>query len=154
MVVLDILTLLSLLLLLVVIVVYIDPNIIEDVLDFFRDENIERLVRAAKKGNMLPLAKRIIKDKHYIYDILCYVRCDRFTEKERGEIMNICFNLIRLKKFPKNSEKMELEVRKLEEKFQSNGWNPEYNEAEEFKDDGDGGSKKAEAIKAKAKKIN
>ena len=68
--------------------------------------------------------------------------------------MNIWFNLIRLKKFPKNPQEKEDKIGKLKRKFQVNGWDPEYNEAEEFKDDGDGGSKKAEAIKAKAKKIN
>lgn len=119
--------------------------------DKLRDKNIERLVRAAKKGNMVPLAKQIIKDEYCIRDI----HCNLFTEKERGEIMNICFNLIRLKKFPKISEEMELSrVWSLKREFRLNGWSPECNEAEKFKDDGDGESKKAEAIKAKAKKIN
>lgn len=119
--------------------------------DKLRDKNIERLVRAAKKGNMVPLAKQIIEDEYCIRNI----HCSLLTEKERGEIMNICFNLIRLKKFPKNSEEMELSrVWRLKREFRINGWSHERNEEEEFKDDGDGGSKKAEAIKVKAKKIN
>lgn len=130
----------------------------EAVVDFFCDhctkkqvrrwkKRVNRRVRAAKKGNMLPLAKEIVKDKGR--DTICY-SCDTFTEKERTEIMNICFNLIRLKKFPKNPQEKEDKIGKLKRKFQVNGWDPEYDEVKEVCER----INAAEAKKAKAKKIN
>lgn len=121
----------------------------EAVVDFFSDKQIKRVVRAAKKGNMLPLANRIVKDRGR-YGAFYGICHDWFTEKERTEIMNICFNLIRLKKFPKNPQEKEDNIGKLKRKFQMNDWDPEYDAVKEACER----INAAEAKKAKAKKIN
>lgn len=117
--------------------------------DFFDDKHIKRVVRAAKKGNMIPLAKRIVKNQGN-YGTFYGICHDWFTEKERTEIMNICFNLIRLKKFPKNPQEKEDRIKKLKTKFQVNDWEPEYDMVKEANEM----INAAKAKKAKAKKIN